>query len=199
MTRHKRALKMPYRVETPPKEQFAGQHEGEQLASWLNEEPQTEDHERTTALLRLLRESVEVQVATGIKDAVRLYAVARPSYERIRELISPYSFTPDLRLTWQGTLLSAPIVGDIYGAREAVMEIDRITRFGCLSLLRRCEGCEKWMFAKRADNTTCGARCRAKKMRKALPPEKIAERRKKAKDRYKHNKTKIAKRRGNHA
>jgi hypothetical protein len=184
----KRPLKMPHPVEPPPEEKFPGQHEGERLADWLNTKPKTEDHERVIALLRLLTESVEVQVATGIKDAVRLHAVARPFYERIRELISPYSFAPDLRLTWQGTPLSAPLWGDAYGVREAVMAIDRIIRFGCFSRLRRCEGCERWMFAKRSDNTTCGTKCRAKKMRKALPPEKIEERKQKAKERYRINK-----------
>ena len=151
----------------------------------------TEDRERVIALLRLLKESIEVQIATGIKDAVRLHAVARPFYERIRdELLSPYSFTPDLRLTWQGTPLSAPLCEDSYsyGARQAVMAIDRIIRFGCFSLLRRCEGCERWMFATRSDNTTCGPKCRAKKMRKALSAEKIEERKQKAKERYHINK-----------
>jgi hypothetical protein len=200
VTRKRRPLKIPHPVKPPLEELFLGQGEGERLVHWLNAEPNTPEqkkgHERIISLLRLLAESVDAQIATGSKDAVRLYEVARPFYEHIRELLRPYSFTPDLRLTWQGTLLSVPLWEDsiTYGDPQAVLAIDRLVRLGRFSALRRCESCGRWMFAKRPDNATCSARCRASKMRKSLSPERLAERREKARARYHFHKLRIAKR-----
>lgn len=185
---------MPHPLKTSRKVREApGQVEGEQLVDWLNSELETpmqrKQQERVNAILRLLGESVDVQNATGSKDAVRLYAAARPVYERIAAALSPYSYTPDIRLTWQGTLLSVlpwkvPRLFD-YDDHHAVWAITHVASVGSIDRLRQCVGCQKWVFARKSAQTTCGeGRCRARKYRKNLTEQEVIKRRKAARDRY---------------
>jgi hypothetical protein len=179
-----------------------GQAEGEELAHWLNSELETprqkKQQERVTAILRLLQESVDVQNAIGSKDAVRLYAAARPVYERIAEVLSSYSYTPDIRLTWQGTLLSVPPwklprLFD-YDDYHGVWAITHVASVGRIDCLRQCVGCKKWLFAKKEAQTTCGeGRCRARKYRKNLTEQELVKRREAAQKRYVQNKLKQGK------
>lgn len=192
-------LKMPYPVEALRKRREApGQAEAEELVYWLNQEPKTpkqrKQQQQIVALLRLLADSVDAQNATGSKDAVRNYEAARPFYQRIEKFLSRYSYTPDLRLTYQSRLLSvqpwnrSSLVG--YGDKDAVTHIVRVAEQGRIDAIRQCDGCGKWIFAKKAEQTTCGqAICRARKMRKNLTEQELVERRRKARERYSYKKT----------
>jgi hypothetical protein len=195
----KKQLKMPHPVEAPRKRREApGQAEAEELVYWLNKEPETlkqrKQQQRIGTLLRLLADSVDVQNAIGSKDAIRMYAAARPIYQRIAKLVSRYSYPPDLRLTWQSRLLSvqpwnrSTLVE--YGDHDAVKAILRVAERGRIDAIRQCDGCAKWIFAKKAGQTTCGeAICRARKMRKKLTEQELVERRRNAKERYHYKKT----------
>ena len=206
MTQNERPLKMPHPVPPPPNEQFPGQFEGQRVVDWLNAEAETpgqrEQQEHVITLLRLLAESVDAQNATGSSDPFRQYNAARPFYERIATLLSRYSYTPDMRLTWQGSPLSTawklsqlPAGWDCDDYR-AVLAIAQLIQHGRFRAIRQCDGgCGKWLFATKESHSTCSARCRARKKRKSLSVEQIEERRDKARARYHFHKLKIS--RGN--
>jgi hypothetical protein len=201
VTRNERQLKMHHPVPPSAKEQFPGQFEGQRVVDWLNAEPETpeqsEQQEHVITLLRLLAESVDAQNATGSSDAFRQYNAARPFYDRIAMLLSRYSYTPDLRLTWQGNPLSTawklsqlPAGWDCDDYR-AVLAIAQLIQHGRFRAIRQCDGgCGRWLFATKESHSTCSARCRATKKRKSLSVEQIEERREKARARYHFNKLK---------
>jgi hypothetical protein len=167
--------------------EFSGQSEGEPLVEWLNSGKKRKPQTRVIELLRLLAESVRVQIPMqgGIPGAS---SVARPFYRKIDRVLSRYRFTPDLKLTYQGYLLGPswrlPRMFDSYSERKAVWAIIRLAERGRISAIHECDGCGKWLFTKKSDHATCSDRCRARKTRNRLSEYERDLIRKKARERY---------------
>jgi hypothetical protein len=167
--------------------EFSGQSEGEPLVEWLNSGKKRKPQTRVIELLRLLAESVRVQIPMqgGIPGS---YWVARPFYRKIARLLSRYRFTPDLRLTYQGYLLGPswrlPSMKEPYDERKAIWAIIRLVERGRVSAIHECDGCGMWIFTKKSDHATCSDKCRARKQRKNFSEWQREQARKKARDRY---------------
>jgi hypothetical protein len=125
--------------------------------------------ERVLALIKAINHADELlRVAT---DYERDYwhdppkAVAKALRE-IEDRLSLYPHQPDVEILWQYGKhelgFTQFLGGDApMGERSAVSELIHLGETSRLSLLRQC-ACQKWFFAKRADQKACTANCRHK-------------------------------------
>jgi hypothetical protein len=154
--------------------EYSGESEAVPLVEWLNAKPTSKKKKRVIQLLHLLSASVSAQKTMGSTEYSVLMAAAKPHYKRISRVLAHYRYVPDIRLTADGYLWSTPLwrlprFNEPYDDYRAVWAIGRLCELGRFRAIHECDGCGKWMFAKRTDSATCSATCRARKMRDSMP------------------------------
>lgn len=172
-----RIQNLPYPIEPlniVKRREYSGESEAVPLVEWLNAKPTTKKKNRVIQLLRVLSASVNAQKAARSTEYTVLMHAAKPHQKRIFRLLAHYRYVPDIRLTADGYLWSTPIwrlprLNDPYDDYRAVWAIGRLCELGRFRAIHECDGCGKWMFAKRTDSATCSATCRARKMRDNMP------------------------------
>lgn len=171
---------LPYPIEplnSVRRREYSGESEAVPLVEWLNAKPTTKKKKRVTQLLRALSASVNAQKAAASTEFTVLMHAAKSHHKRIARLLAHYRYVPDIRLTADGYLWSTPIwrlprLNDPYDDYRAVWAIGRLCELGRFRAIHECDGCGRWMFAKRTDSATCSATCRARKMRDSMPESK---------------------------
>jgi hypothetical protein len=133
----------------------------DQIALWLNRNPDSASARRLTALIREVMDAISARQSRSKELPKKILAINRRlrTYTATPALQIPHDLSEQLRPTWLPTIGEGHDEPFEYGEFQFVLGVMRLAREDRLGRLRRCRHDEQWFFAKLKRQVFCSQHC----------------------------------------